>query len=106
MFSLSWLSFCFVISAAYAGNLISVMAYPGVERPINNAKDVLDSGYAVDIYDYGGVAHVTFEATQNKSHQLIWKKKSHVTTVGPSMEKVILGETIFIDFMSALRPIS
>ena len=71
---------------------------------MNTAEDILNSGYDIENYDYGGVAHVAFEATQNTFYQEIWRKKSLVKSVGPSMEKVIQGKTVFIDFLSTLTP--
>ena len=104
LFLVSWLVFCIIISAAYTGNLISFMTYPGMENPINTAQDILDSGYEIENYDYGGVDHAAFEATENPFYKEIWKKKSFVKSVGPSMEKVIEGKTVFIDFLSSLTP--
>ena len=63
IFLISWLVFCFIISATYTGNLISFMTYPGQESPINTAEDILKSGYDIVNYDHGGVDHVAFEAT-------------------------------------------
>jgi hypothetical protein len=80
------------------------MTYPGQGSPINTADDILKSGYDIENNDYGGVAHVAFEATQNTLYQEIWRKKSLVKSVGPSVEKVIQGDTVFIDFLSALTP--
>ena len=60
----SWLIFSIVISAAYTGNLISFMTYPGIENPINTAEDILTSGYDIKIYNYGGSETAAFEATQ------------------------------------------
>ena len=93
IFLVSWLSFCLIISAAYTGNLISFMTFSGQESSINTSENILKSVHDIENYDYGGVDHVAFEATQNTCYQEIWRKKSLVKSVGPSMEKVIQGDT-------------
>ena len=104
LFLVSWLVFCIIISAAYSGNLISFMTYPGMENPINTAKDIIDSGYDIEIYDYGGAEHAAFEATENPIYKEIWTQKSFVRSVGPSAEKVIEGKTVYIDLLASLTP--
>ena len=100
----SWLVFCIIISAAYSGNLISFMTYPGTENPLNTAQDIIESEYDIEIYDYGGATRAAFEATENIIFQEIWKRKSFVKSVGPSVEKVIEGKTVFIDLLASLIP--
>ena len=80
------------------------MTYPGKESPINKAADILKSGYGIECYHYGGSEVAAFEATQNPSYQEIWKLKSFVSDTRPAMEKVLKGEAIFVDFLSALIP--
>ena len=104
LFLVSWLFFCIIISAAYSGNLVSFMTYRGMENPINTAEDILDSGYDIVLYDYGGVEHAAFGATENTIYKEIWKKKSFTKSVGTSFEKVIEGKAVYIDLTSSLTP--
>ena len=104
IFLITWLIFCFIISAAYTGNLISFMTYPGKESSINSAKDILNSGHVVDCFDYGGVDYIAFEATENPAYKEIWRQRSPVFSIKPSMERVIQGGTVFIHFFSSLVP--
>ena len=80
------------------------MTYPGQESPKDTAEDILKSGYSIDIYNYGGSEIAAFTASQNYHHQQVWKTKSQVTNVGTSMEKVLNGDTVFVDFLSSLIP--
>ena len=104
IFLVSWFLFCLVISTAYTGNLISFMTYPGKESSINTAEDILNSGHVIDCFDYGGVDYIAFEATENPYYQQIWKNRDPVFSFKPSMERVIEGGTVFIDFFSSLVP--
>ena len=94
------------MSTAYTGNLISVMTYPGMENPINNADGILDSGYDIDIRHYGGIETSFFEATQNPSFKQIWEAKTLVKSNRPSMENVLKGKTVFVAVLSSLIPYS
>ena len=80
------------------------MTYPGKESSINTAEDILTSGHVIDSFDYGGVDYIAFEATENPFYQEIWKQRSPVFSFKPSMERVIEGGTVFIDFFSSLVP--
>ena len=96
--------FSFIMAAAYTGSLISFMTYPGKENPINTAEEILESGYDIEIRHYGGMETVSFEATQNPSYQKIWTSRTSVDSPGLSMEKVIKGKSIYVDFFGTLVP--
>ena len=104
IFLISWFVFCLVVSTAYTGNLISFMTYPGKENSINSAEDILNSGHVIEHFDYGGVGYIAFEATENPFYQQIWKNRVPVFSFKPSMERVIEGGSVFIDFFSSLVP--
>ena len=104
IFLISWFVFCLVVSTAYTGNLISFMTYPGRESSINSAEDILNSGHVIEHFDYGGVDYIAFEATENPYYQQIWKNRIPVFSFKPSMERVIEGGSVFIDFFSSMVP--
>ena len=58
----------------------------------------------VDSFDYGGVDYIAFEATQNPFYQEIWKRRFPVFSFKPSIERVVEGGTVFIDFFSSFVP--
>ena len=50
-FLTGWMAFSLITSAAYTGNLVSYMTYPGRENPVNNAEARTTVTYsAVSIY--------------------------------------------------------
>ena len=99
-----WLLTSLIISAAYTGNLISFMAYPGIEDPINTVDDIIATGIDVEMHNYGGFETASFQATQNPSYKQIWNSKISVKTAGPSMQRVLQGKSVFVDYFSWLLP--
>ena len=104
VFLFTWLIFCFLISAAYTGNLISFLTYPGKEKEINSAEDIIKSGYNVEGVDYGGT-EAQFYATNSEPNNLrIFEKMRHVSSPKASMERVLQGNTVLIDFFTSIIP--
>ena len=80
------------------------MTYPRRENSINTSEDNLNSGHVIDCFDYGGVDYIAFEATENPFYEELWKQRSPVFSFKPSIERVVTGGTVFIDFFSSLVP--
>jgi len=70
-----WLTFAFIITAAYAGNLRAYLMTPDEELPIETMQEIFDSGFTWDMFEFGGITSIVESNPNDEMLQRFWKEK-------------------------------
>nr|XP_040569314.1 glutamate receptor ionotropic, delta-2-like [Lepeophtheirus salmonis] len=100
-----WFIYCFVMSAAYGGELKAYLTTPTFSNPINTLEDVVENDLPWGMILYGELEESIMAQSKDKIVQKIWADKIVLEyQVLPQIEPVYKGEMILIDWKNGLTP--
>ena len=70
-----WIIYCLILSSGYSGNLKAYLTTPSYTAPMNNLKDVIDSGLPWAMVLYGEDEQRMMAESQNPIIKTIWEEK-------------------------------
>ncbi|TRY68968.1 hypothetical protein TCAL_07479, partial [Tigriopus californicus] len=103
VFLTAWWMFTLIIFSAYTGNLVAFMTSPGMQRPLDTPRLMLESKIPIGMYNYQGSTTIAFSSANNLDYRRIWKNKLWIESFSEAYKKVIDGQMIFMDYRFALE---
>lgn len=92
----TWMLFCLVVTASYAGNLKAFLTTPAFTTPINTLKEVVDSGLPWGMVLYGEEEEEMMARSTDPVIKTIWNDK-YVAEYSPTPK--VKQEVIYSDII-------